>query len=259
MQARGTGGRNFVIASLLALGTTLAVPPASALTAHHHRSRGATSAAALRAVFYSGHQRHPAWYGISCVPFAREESGIDLPGNAWEWWDNAAGLYARGSVPQLGSVLAFRANRRMRLGHVAVVARVVNPREIEVDQANWGTRGGVSRDVSVVDVSEENDWSAVRVELGDREEFGAVYPTYGFIYDETDTGTMLASTAPPAATPALNPAPGDLRTAAERDVEVAEAPGPVPRAGYRHYHLHHVLKVLLKVSLVGHHPTRHKK
>ena len=189
------------------------------------------------------------------MPFARDESGIDLPGNAWEWWDNAAGVYARGSVPQLGSVLAFRANRRMRLGHVAVVTRVINPREIEVDQANWGTGGGVSHDVSVVDVSEENDWSAVRVELGDREEFGAVYPTYGFIYDETDTGTMLASTAPPAPAPALNPAPGDLRTPAERDVEVAEAPGLAPAGGYRHYHLHHILRV----SFAGHHPTHHKR
>jgi hypothetical protein len=178
-----------------------------------------------------------------------------LPGNAWEWWGNAVGRYARGNVPQLDSVLAFRANARMPLGHVAVVTGVINPREIEVDQANWASRGAVSRGVTVVDVSEQNDWSAVRVELGDRSEFGSVYPTYGFIYDEVDTGTMLASTAPPAPTPSLNRAPGDLRTLAERDDEVAEAPGPAPAARYRPYHLHHVLRV----SLAGHHPTRHKR
>lgn len=226
--------------SLLTLSTVVAASPA--IAAHHHRSGG-------------GHLYSAVWHGISCVPFAREASGIDLPGNAWEWWGNAAGVFARGSVPQLDSVLAFRANARMRLGHVAVVTRIVNPREIEVDQANWASRGAVSRGVTVVDVSEENDWSAVRVELGDRDEYGSVYPTYGFIYDEMDTGTMLASTAPPEPALALNPAPGDLRTVAERDDEVAEALGPAPPARYRHYHLHHVLRV----SFARHHWTRHKR
>jgi hypothetical protein len=257
MQARGTGGRSFIIASLLALSTTIVAQPASAFTIHHYRGRAVSRASVSRLLSHvgSGHLHRAIWYGISCVPFAREESGIDLPGNAWEWWDNAAGVYARGSVPELDSVLAFRANARMRLGHVAVVSRIINPREVEVDQANWATRGGISRGVRVVDVSEENDWTAVRVELGDRDDFGSVYPTYGFIYDETDTGTMLASTAPPAPAVALDPAPGDLRTLAERDQEVAELPGPAPSPGYRHYRLHHVLKV----SLAGHHWTRHKQ
>ena len=62
--------------------------------------------------------------GISCVPFARNDSGISVSGNAWQWWGNAAGVYARGNVPEPGSVLTFRANGRMRLGHVAVVSRV---------------------------------------------------------------------------------------------------------------------------------------
>ena len=250
MQARGTGCGNVIILCLLTLSTVTAAPPALAVTAHHHRGRGGVAATAFSR---HRHLHQAAWHGISCVPFAREASGLDLPGNAWEWWGNAAGVYARGSVPQLDSVLAFRANARMRLGHVAVVTRIVNPREIEVDQANWASRGAVSRGVTVVDVSEENDWSAVRVELGDHDEFGSVYPTYGFIYNEMDTGTMVASATPPAPALALNPAPGDLRTIAERDDEVAEAPGPA--AGYHRYRLHHVLKV----SLAGHHWTRRKR
>jgi hypothetical protein len=256
MQARGTGGRSWVIASLLTLSTVTAAPPAIALTAHHYRSRGVVRHVAFGAVFHSRlrHLHSAFWHGISCVPFAREASGIDLPGNAWEWWDNAAGHYARGSVPQLDSVLAFRANARMPLGHVAVVTGMINPREVEVEQANWASHGAVSRGVRVVDVSEQNDWTAVRVELGDGGEYGSVYPTYGFIYNEQDTGTMLASSAPPAPTPSLNRAPSDLRTLAERDDEVAEAPGPAP-ARYRPYHLHHILRV----SLAGHHPTRHKR
>ena len=136
--------------------------------------------------------------GISCVPFARNASGIAVGGNAWQWWDNAAGVYARGSVPESGSVLAFRSNGRMRLGHVAVVSRVINPREIEIEHANWwgaGMYGGVARNIPVVDVSAANDWTAVRVGIGENGQFGSVYPTYGFIYDRADTGEMLAASA----------------------------------------------------------------
>ena len=173
--------------------------------------------------------------GISCVPYARQVSGISVAGNAWQWWDNAAGLYARGRHPEPGSVLVFRANMRMRLGHVAVVSGVVNPREITIDHANWptgGGRGGVAHNMAVVDVSEANDWSAVRVELGRGESFGSVYPTNGFIYARPDRGTFEASVHAPAPQPALNRAPRDLRPLAERPwrayEEVAEAPAAAP-------------------------------
>lgn len=176
------------------------------------------------------------------MPFARNDSGISVPGNAWEWWDNAAGVYARGSAPEAGSVLTFRANGRMRLGHVAVVSRVINPREIEVDHANWwapGMYGGVARNIPVVDVSEANDWTAVRVGLGGSGDFGSVYPTYGFIYDRPDTGVMVAARTAPAPRPELNPAPSDLRPVAERGwdtyEEVAEAPA-VPKRFKRTAH-----------------------
>ncbi|MDR3536010.1 MAG: CHAP domain-containing protein [Acetobacteraceae bacterium] len=167
--------------------------------------------------------------GISCVPYARNASGIQVAGNAWQWWDNAQGVYARGRVPEPGSVLAFRSNGRMRLGHVAVVSRVINAREIEIDHANWGGyRGGVAHGVSVVDVSEANNWTAVRVGLAHTNDFGSVYPTYGFIYDRADTGVVEAHNAVPAPTPAMNPVPSDLRPAAERPwrvyEEVAQAP-----------------------------------
>jgi surface antigen len=179
--------------------------------------------------------------GISCVPYARSVSGIDVAGNAWQWWDNAAGRYARGNRPEPGSVLSFSANGRMRLGHVAVVSRVVNSREVEVDQANWwgpGMRGGVSHGMPVVDVSPANDWTAVRVGLGQSGEFGSVYPTNGFIYNRPDDGHMVAAVASPAPAPALNPAPADLRPWAQRADfttydEVAEAPA-VHTAARRH-------------------------
>jgi surface antigen len=104
-----------------------------------------------------------------------------LFGDAWRWWSAAAGLYNRGASPEAGSILSFRAGPQMPLGHLAVVTRVIDSREIEVDHANWAP-GAIRREVRVLDVSADNDWSAVRVELGQRDHFGAVYATNGFIY-----------------------------------------------------------------------------
>jgi surface antigen len=159
------------------------------------------------------------YVGISCVPFARNASGIELQGNAANWWHIAAGVYERGSRPEAGSVLDFRANGRMHLGHVAVVTRVINSRELEIDHANWWSpgagKGGVSRGILVADVSENNDWTAVRVGLGHSTILGSVYATYGFIYDRPDRGAMLGNNLPPA------PIAGVAPTSA--DDEVAEA------------------------------------
>lgn len=172
--------------------------------------------------------------GVSCVPYARSVSGITVAGNAWQWWDNAEGSYARGHVPEPGSVLTFRSNGRMRLGHVAVVSRVINAREIEIDHANWGGyRGGVARGVPVVDVSEANNWSAVRVGLSRSGDFGSIYPTYGFIYDRPDSGVLMARNSRPAPTPVLNQAPADLRPVAERPWRTYEEVAEAPQAGRR--------------------------
>jgi surface antigen len=170
--------------------------------------------------------------GISCVPYARAVSGIQVVGNAWQWWSRAAGVYARGNRPEVGAVLNFRSNARMPLGHVAVVDQIVNAREIRIQHANWplnGLSGRISSGVTVVDVSEANNWSAVRVELGRSADFGSVYPTYGFIYKRPDTGVMVANNTPPAPQPNINPVPSDLRPRAERPwhtsvEEVAQAP-----------------------------------
>jgi hypothetical protein len=195
------------------------VAQASHLGRVNHLTHASVHSAVARG--YGGRTRVRV-VGISCVPYARSATGITLAGNAWEWWDHAAGTYERGSVPEPGGVLAFRANGRMRLGHVAVVTRVVNNREIEIDHANWAG-GGVATNVPVVDVSENNDWSAVRVGLGRSDSFGSIYPTYGFIYDRPDSGTMLTAITVPAAQPALNAPPRDLRTPAQRTM-VARAP-----------------------------------
>jgi surface antigen len=192
-------------------------------TNRHKLVRTRTDHVSLRHVTArSGRVHHARGGGVQCVPFARAASGIELKGNAANWWDAADGVYARGTRPEPGAVLNFRATGGMRLGHVAVVTAVLNSREIEIEHANWASfgRGNVSRGARVVDVSATNDWSAVRVELGHTGDFGSVYPTYGFIYDRPDTGVMIANT------------PDTARPSAERPQldldEVAEAPGERP-------------------------------
>jgi len=138
---------------------------------------------------YLTHYRHS---GLQCVPYAREVSHIDLSGNAFLWWAEAAGRYARGTAPAEGAVLDFRAIGRMPLGHVAVVTSVINNRTILVTQANW-VRGTITNDVTMQDVSPNNDWTQVQVELGDSSTWGAAYPTYGFIYNQPSTTTVIAA------------------------------------------------------------------
>ncbi|WP_237216096.1 CHAP domain-containing protein [Falsiroseomonas oryziterrae] len=126
--------------------------------------------------------------GLSCVPFARMATGMNISGDARQWWHNAAGTYARGQHPERGAILSFPASGGMSRGHVAVVSRVVNARTIEIDHSNWAgpgiRRGTVMRGVRVVDVSDRNDWTAVRVQVGhDSDTFGRTYPTHGFIYN----------------------------------------------------------------------------
>jgi surface antigen len=100
---------------------------------------------------------------LQCAPFARQVSGIDLHGNANTWWGQAEGRYERGHTPRVGAVLSFAASRSMRVGHVAMVSKVVSDREVLLTHANWSYRGGIERNVRAVDVSPNNDWTDVRV------------------------------------------------------------------------------------------------
>jgi len=118
---------------------------------------------------------------LECAPYARQVSGIQLYGEAYSWWDQAAGRYGRGRMPVPGGVLVFRRSARLGSGHVSVVNRVMSDREIVVTQANW-VHGRVTRNEPVIDVSPGNDWSAVRVWWAPTAALGnTVYPTYGFV------------------------------------------------------------------------------
>jgi hypothetical protein len=124
---------------------------------------------------------------LNCVQFVKRASPVALHGDAYEWWDAADGIYGRGNQPHPGSVMVFAKTHHMPHGHVAVVQQQLDDRTILVDHANWsriaGHRGHIERSVRVVDVSANNDWSAVRVWYHSLANVGdTVYPLRGFVY-----------------------------------------------------------------------------
>jgi surface antigen len=135
-----------------------------------------------------------------CAEFARLFSGIQLFGDARTWWGEALGKYARGFTPEAGSVLVFKPYGSMTRGHVAVVSQVLTDRIIQVTHANWspiaGRRGRVEKDVTVVDVSKNGDWSQVKVFYDPTGDLGTTaYPTYGFIYRAARAAVQAAGDA----------------------------------------------------------------
>jgi len=126
---------------------------------------------------------------LQCVPYARAVSGINIRGDAWTWWDQADGHYAKGQRPKVGAVMAFKPYGRMELGHVAAVSRIIDSRTVLLRHANWspinGRRGQIEDNVAAVDVSPENDWSEVRVWFDPIQDLGSTHwPVSGFIYPD---------------------------------------------------------------------------
>lgn len=133
---------------------------------------------------------------LQCVPYARAQSGIDIHGNAATWWDQAEGTYARGQSPREGSVLVFKASGAMRVGHVAVVDKIVDDRHVVLNHANWSRPGMIETSAMAEDVSADGDWSEVRVWYAPTHSMGIrVSPAFGFIYAP---GTEAAEPAAPA-------------------------------------------------------------
>ncbi len=125
---------------------------------------------------------------VECAPFARALTGVNLSGNAADWWWQAEGRYARSRTPQVGSILVYRRSSRLPYGHVAVVSAVLSRRQIMVTQANW-VHHRVTEDQLVLDVSPDGDWSSVRVWWPPTNQMGtADYDVFGFIRPEHPSG-----------------------------------------------------------------------
>ncbi len=98
----------------------------------------------------------------NCALYARAQTGVFLFGAAGGWWDEA--------LAAISAAKSRRWARSWSSGERAVFPRAtsrssprsINAREIVVDHANW-YHGMVTRDVTVIDNSPNNDWSAVAV------------------------------------------------------------------------------------------------
>jgi surface antigen len=164
---------------------------------------------------------------LQCVPYARRVSGIQIYGDAWTWWGQAEGRYARGHTPRIGAVMAFQPYGNMTLGHVAAVSRVLDSRTVLLRHANWspidGHRGKIENDVRAVDVSPGNDWSEVRVWYAPIENLGTTaWPVSGFIYPTSETRPAVQIANAGAVRP-VAPSRAFLQTFSAFD-----APGPMP-------------------------------
>ncbi|MBU6297902.1 MAG: CHAP domain-containing protein [Alphaproteobacteria bacterium] len=133
---------------------------------------------------------------IFCVEFARLHSGIAIFGDARTWWRKAKGIYAEARTPQQGAVMVFTATRKMRLGHLAVVTKIVSDREIRVDHANWANDGKIWLNAPVKDVSADNNWSKVRVWNTRYGVWGGVYPVKGFVSFRNTAANAAHASAP---------------------------------------------------------------
>ncbi|HUO87698.1 MAG TPA: CHAP domain-containing protein [Rhizomicrobium sp.] len=165
--------------------------------------------------------------GLECVPYAREHSGIDIHGDAYTWWDKASGVYARGSDPLVGSVMVLVNYAGRHHAHVAVVRRLISPREIRIDHANWLNDGAIYVNDPVIDVSDANDWSQIKVWNIRTGSWGTkVYTVRGFI------GPGPANPNPAVASYA--PRPGDSiaqQIAASSMPAAYRTPAPHPPLG----------------------------
>lgn len=123
---------------------------------------------------------------LQCVPYARRVSGVNIYGDAHTWWDQAEDRYKTDDEPRPGAVMVMKGrNNSDTRGHVAVVRKMLTDRQITVDHANWANKGEVQVDTPVLDVSEDNDWSLVRVWNVERGHFGGhVYVVQGFVLPE---------------------------------------------------------------------------
>ena len=125
---------------------------------------------------------------LQCAPYAREHSAVKLYGDAWTWWEKAAGKFPREFTPETGAVLVLAGYAGPERGHVAVVRSLISTREIRVDHANWLGDGAIYLDDPVTDVSENNDWSRIRVWNIRTGGWGTrIYPVQGFIGPDSDS------------------------------------------------------------------------
>lgn len=134
---------------------------------------------------------------VQCVTYAREVSGIPIFGDAHTWWRQAGNAgYRRGHTPRPGAVMVLSKTRKLQYGHLAVVKKVLNEREVEVTHSNWGDnhdrRCVIYNAMRVQDLSSEGDWSRVRFWNYEINGWGLPYAVDGFIYPKAKKPQLLS-------------------------------------------------------------------
>ena len=120
---------------------------------------------------------------LQCAIYARQRTGLSLTGAARNWWPQAEGRYRRSASPTAGAVIVMGGTTA---GHVAVVTRVIDARQIIVDHANWLGGGEIITGALIEDASPNNDWSQVRVWNVQTNSMGLrPYPVFGFVGPDT--------------------------------------------------------------------------
>ena len=166
-------------------------------------------------------------HGLQCVPFARERSGVAIRGNANTWWAQASGDFVRVKAPTIGSVMVMQTRR----GHVAVVTKIIDKRQIVIDHANWLSNGQIYLDQPVLDVSANNDWSKVVVWHPNLAMYGKrALGVSGFIVDAPAHGnaTVYASLNDVPSSLTANIQYADASFATPKAAPAAATPAPVP-------------------------------
>jgi len=164
---------------------------------------------------------------MQCVPYAREHSQVKLYGDAYTWWDQAAGKYERGTAPATGAVMVLFGYAGPEHGHLAVVKHIISAREIRVDHANWLDDGSIYVNDPVVDVSAKNDWSMIKVwNIKTGSWGGKIYPVRGFIGSGNMSVPDASGRAPDEDGPASDVLIARSEPIAQRDDKILKAPSP---------------------------------
>lgn len=123
-------------------------------------------------------ERAEAWM---CVTHVRNMTGITtIRGDAWAWWQNAEGQFARGQIPTPGAIMVWRRAGNLPRGHVGVVREIVDSRTVLIDHS-WDSNT-LRYNQRIEDVSPNNDWSRISVWYHPLQVMGGEYALYGFVY-----------------------------------------------------------------------------
>src|ERR1700712_3642925 len=90
--------KTMVRTATLAVSCLLMATAADARSQYHASGHHSLS----RHFYHAGHRyAFAGGHVIQCVAFARSNTDIALSGNADDWWQNAEGVYARGTAPEV--------------------------------------------------------------------------------------------------------------------------------------------------------------